>query len=75
MEFRLTQGIKLLRDMRGAGVMETIEPFTELKTRISEWVKTGNRWEGRIEFPTYGRYADVRLPKTGTATLAFKMHR
>jgi hypothetical protein len=74
-EIRLQEGIHLLKQLRDAGVSETSSGFIELKEQISEWVKTGIRWEGRIEFPTYKRYADVVLPrkKSQTATIAFKV--
>ena len=46
----------------------------DLKSRVSEWVNSGKSWDGRIEFPEYGRYAMVELPKSASvvATLAFK---
>ncbi len=72
---RVKEGIHLLKELLGAGVQETASGYDELKTQISEWVKTGTRWEGRIIFPSYGRYADVVLPKKAfqTATIAFKV--
>lgn len=74
-EIRLKEGIHLLRELRDAGVDEISSGFVELKSKISEWVTTGLRWEGRIEFPTYRRYADVVLPKKASqvATIAFKV--
>lgn len=72
---RVKEGIHLLKELIGAGVQETAPGYADLKSQISEWVKTGVRWEGRITFPTYGRYADVVLPKKAsqTATIAFKV--
>jgi hypothetical protein len=76
-EDRVKEGVHLLKELLGAGVTETAPGYTDLKTQISEWVKTGQRWEGRITFPSYGRYADVVLPKKAsqTATIAFKVDR
>lgn len=76
-EERLKEGVHLLKELRNAGVSETSSGFVELKEQISEWVKTGIRWEGRILFPTYRRYADVVLPKKASqvATIAFKVQR
>lgn len=72
---RLKEGVHLLKELIGAGVQETAPGYADLKDQVSEWVKTGVRWEGRITFPTYGRYADVVLPKKAsqTATIAFKV--
>jgi hypothetical protein len=74
-EDRLSEGLEILRAIRGTGVGTEEVPFVELKTKISEWVDSGKNWEGRIDFVDHGRYAAVRLPKSSltTATLAFKM--
>ena len=76
-ENRLTEGLHLLNQLKEAGVLSTCSGFLELKTQISEWVTTGKSWGGRIEFPEYGRYALVELPKSASvvATLAFKRKR
>ena len=74
-EDRLAEGLELLRALLRTGVAEDDPAYLDIKTKISEWVKTGVSWEGRIEFPHHGRYAQVRLPKNSinSATLAFKL--
>jgi hypothetical protein len=74
-EERLAEGLELLRALLRTGVGEDEPAYLDMKTKISEWVKTGISWEGRIDFPDHARYAQVRLPKNSinTATLAFKM--
>ena len=73
-EERLKEGLNILKQLMDAGVSNKAEPFIELQKRISEWVNTGKSWDGRIEFPEYGRYALVELPKSAnvSSTLAFK---
>jgi hypothetical protein len=63
-EDRLTEGLKLLKDMLDIVKNKDLPAYVELKGRISEWVTTGKPWDGRIEFVTLGRYAAVSLPKT-----------
>jgi hypothetical protein len=72
---RLGEGLELLRALLRTGVGEDEPAYLDMKSKISEWVNTGVSWEGRIEFPDHGRYANIRLPKNSinTATLAFKM--
>lgn len=72
---RLREGVHLLKQLQQAGVSETAPGYMDLKEQITQWVEIGERWEGRITFPSYGRYADVVLPKkaTQTATIAFKV--
>lgn len=74
-EDRLSEGLELLRALLRTGVSEEDPAYLEMKSKISEWVKTGVSWEGRIEFPDHARYAHIRLPKNSlnTATLAFKL--
>ena len=74
-EDRLREGVHLLKQLQQAGVASVAPGYMDLKEQITQWVETGERWEGRITFPSYGRYADVVLPKkaTQTATIAFKV--
>jgi hypothetical protein len=74
-EDRLGEGLELLRALLRTGVGEDEPAYLDMKSKISEWVKTGVSWEGRIDFPDHGRYATIRLPKNSinTATLAFKL--
>jgi hypothetical protein len=71
---RLTEGVSILKQLREAGVKDTVMSFQVLKQQISEWVKTGEPWEGRIDFPEYGRVAVVALPRytNRAAELTFK---
>jgi hypothetical protein len=72
---RLKEGISLLTQLREAGVKETYGGFQELKSKISEWVNTGETWEGSVSFPEHGRIAEVELPKYNNraAGLHFKV--
>jgi hypothetical protein len=62
-EDRLKEGISLLTQLKNANVKELIYGYQELKRKISEWVNTGEAWEGTIPFPEHGREAVVELPK------------
>jgi hypothetical protein len=76
-EDRLKEGLHILNQLKEGGVAQTSGGFVDLKTQVSEWVTTGKSWDGRIEFPEYGRYAIVELPKSAkvVASLAFKRTR
>ena len=62
-EERLQEGIRLLTQLRDAGVKVTFGGYQTLKSRISEWVNGGEPWEGVIPFPEHGRVAEVKLPQ------------
>jgi hypothetical protein len=74
-EDRLKEGISLLTQLREAGVKQLYGGYQELKAKISEWVNTGEAWEGSIPFPEHGRVAEVELPKydNRAAGLHFKV--
>ena len=76
-EDRLKEGLHILNQLKEGGVAQTSGGFVELKTQVSEWVNSGKSWDGRIEFPEYGRYALIELPKSAkvVASLAFKRTR
>ena len=76
-EDRLKEGLHILNQLREGGVSDVSGGFIDLKKQVSEWVTTGKAWDGRIEFPEYGRYALVELPKSSKvmAGLAFKRMR
>lgn len=61
-EDRLKEGISLLTQLKEANVRQ-YGGFGELQEKISEWVKTGEPWEGTIPFPEHGRVAELQLPK------------
>jgi hypothetical protein len=60
---RLSEGISLLNQVKEAGIKDNTLSYQELKRRVSEWISTGGSWEDRMEFPEYGRIAEVHLPK------------
>ena len=65
-EERFLEGIRLLRQVLDIVKHDTAPGYEDLKKQISEWVETGKSWDGRIEFPTIGRYAVVELPRSVT---------
>jgi hypothetical protein len=76
-EDRVREGISILKQLRDAGVKEHLGGFQELKSRISEWVRGEDGWEGTIPFPEHGRVAEVELPRydNKAAGINFKIKR
>jgi hypothetical protein len=61
---RLVEGAHLLRQVLELVKHDTAPGYDELKAQIRTWVETGKSWDGRIDFPTIGRYALVELPRS-----------
>ena len=62
-EERLKEGLSLLTQLKNGGVRGNSLGFLSLKQKISDWVDSGEPWEGTIPFMEYGREAVVSLPK------------
>lgn len=73
-EERVREGISLLRQLQDIGVDPADPQYIMLKDRVSDWVKTGDPWAGKIPFTSYGRVAEVLLPRkaAAAASLAFR---
>lgn len=74
-EERLKEGISLLTQLKTNGVRGNSLGFLVLKQKISEWVDSGEPWDGTVPFEEYGREAIVSLPKydNKAAGLHFKV--
>ena len=74
-EERVKEGINLLKQLQETGVSPSYEAFKEVQSKISDWVKTGDPWTGKIKFPDYGRVADILLPRrnNASASIAFRV--
>lgn len=74
-EDRVKEGINLLMKLKEIGILSTEPPYREVQALISDWVKTGDPWQGKVEFYRYGRVAEILLPRksTAVASLSLKM--
>jgi hypothetical protein len=52
-----------MKQMRDLGIPTEYPPLKELSKRLSDYVKTGEPWAGKIKFEAYGRVANVILPR------------
>jgi hypothetical protein len=74
---RVKESVELIRKFNELGVVDTEPGLVQMRTQMNDWIRGGPAWQGRIEFPRYGRYADVVLPdrEGKAATVDFKMHK
>lgn len=62
-EERLQETLHLLQQLQKGGVRKNALSYMALQQKMSEWVESGEPWNGVIPFPEYGREAVVSLPK------------
>lgn len=63
MNKRLEESMRVMREMYDLGFPTDYPPLKELSRRLSDYVKTGEPWSGKIKFETYKRVAQVILPR------------
>lgn len=60
---RIQECLTVMRQIYDLGIPTEYPPVKELSRRLSDYVKTGEPWSGKIKFETYGRVADIILPR------------
>lgn len=60
---RVQECINIMKQLRDLGIPNEYPPLKELSRRLSDYVKTGEPWAGKIKFEAYGRVANVILPR------------
>jgi hypothetical protein len=60
---RVEECIHIMKQIRDMGFPTEYEPVKELSKRLSDYVKTGEPWSGKIKFKLYDRTAHVILPR------------
>ena len=72
---RIEEGTAILTKLNEIGVPDTVIGYSDLKSQLDTWMEGGPTWQGKVQFPSFGRTAHVLLPtkKGCKATLAFKL--
>jgi hypothetical protein len=60
---RIEECIKIMKQIRDLGIPTDYPPLKELSNKMSDYIKTGDPWSGKIKFEAYGRVAEVILPR------------
>jgi hypothetical protein len=61
-EQRLTDSIEILTNLKNVGA-DKDSGYLETKKQLDIWIADGFSWSGKIQFPRYGRYAEIILPQ------------
>jgi hypothetical protein len=67
------EAIKLIKQIRDLGILQSDPSYLEVKTHLNEWIKSDEKSikEYTIEFPRYGRKAVLTLPWRSDQTCSF----
>ena len=71
---RVKETMTILKKLKELGIRTADPGFIAVKDAMTEWINTGEPSEKKIEFPFYGRTAELILPSkvTETANLLLK---
>jgi hypothetical protein len=75
MSTRIEQCISVIKQIRDLGIPNEYPPLKELSKRMSDYIKTGDPWSGKIKFEAYGRVADVILPRRADRDISVTLRR
>lgn len=59
---RVKESITILKKLQELGIPSTEPGYLETKQHLDEWIQGGDRWDGRVDFPRFGRRAELILP-------------
>lgn len=62
-EDRVKEGVEVLRQLLGTGVIKEDPGYIATKALIDTWIETGKRIEERVEFLRYKRRLSLILPR------------
>ena len=73
-EDRVKETITILKKLKELGIAETEPGYVLTKQHMSKWVHDGEAASYSVEFPRYGRRAELVLPRRAdrAASLALK---
>jgi hypothetical protein len=60
---RIEESINIIKQIQELGIPTEYPPLKELSARLSDYIKSGEPWAGKIKFEAYKRVADVILPR------------
>ena len=76
MEDRLRQTVSVLRKLTvDLGIPYESEEVQTLKTRLNQFVRDGEPWEGTVSFEPWGRLADIVLSRKGNIEVTLRVIR
>lgn len=72
---RVEECVKVMKQIRDLGIPTEYPPLKELSRKMSDYIKTGDPWSGKIKFEAYGRVADVILPRRSNKEISVILRR
>ena len=70
---RVKEAVKLLTTMREFGIPTNDSGYIEIKQKLDEWIKGGDKWSGIIDFSFYDQKVEMDIPTKPGKELMVKL--
>lgn len=70
---KVKETITLLTKLKEIGIPDNEPGYTETKKRCDDWIQGTEAWSGRIDFPRFGRRAELILPARADRVSSMKL--
>lgn len=70
---KVKETITLLTKLKELGIPDNEPGYLETKRRCDEWIQGTEAWSGRIDFPRFGRRAELILPARAGRVSSMKL--
>ncbi len=59
---RVKEAVTILTKLKDLGIPDTEPGYKQTKEHLDAWINGGEAWSGRVDFPRFGRRAELILP-------------
>jgi hypothetical protein len=72
-EDRVKESVAVLKEIVALGIPLNCPEVLELRSRFDAYIKEGEVWEGSVSFMSFGRIAEVNLPKRADKAIEVRL--
>jgi hypothetical protein len=59
---RVRDAVEILQNLKSAGISDQDLGYQDTKKVLDDWIKSGETWQGKVDFPRHGRFLEMILP-------------
>lgn len=70
---RVKEAVTILTKLKELGIPDTEPGYKQTKEQLDTWINGGDGWTGRVDFPRFGRRAELILPIRADRVCSMKL--
>lgn len=59
---RVRDAVEILQNLKNIGITDQDVGYQQTKQVLDDWIKSGETYVGKVDFPRHGRYLELLLP-------------